>query len=394
MNRILETAITYPCILGVLVIVHEWGHFIVARLCQIRVDEFSIGFGPRAIRVGKRGDTEYNVRWIPLGGYVKIAGMEPDEEPLINARDKAKKLIAGDNNEVVEALSKTPLLAENTPDLDETTEQRLEDVIDGFYTKPLWQRSLVIFAGPLMSFIFGYVLILLMGCLVGTPAPGNAIDSVTPKSVAARIGLRANDRILKINNAVIHDGEQMEDIIHHSPNQRLALTIRRGAANVIIFGSPEVQKDSGTNLPIFGFTPKMEYRRVGLRSSIYEGNFITVNILTMLGDMVKRHSLRDLRAHANGPVGIAEITYQAVNDGFVEVYFLTAQLSISLAIFNLLPIPILDGGHLLLFSLEGIRRGRRLTMQQQQNFLLTGLAIIGMLFVAIMINDLSRHISP
>jgi regulator of sigma E protease len=108
--------------------------------------------------------------------------------------------------------------------------------------------------------------------------------------------------------------------------------------------------------------------------------------------LVRNHSLNEFRQSAGGPIFIAETTYTAVKEGPPDVVLLAGELSISLAIFNLLPIPILDGGHLLLFAVEAVRRGRRLTVQQQQNYLLAGLAIIGLLFVAIMFNDVTRHI--
>ncbi len=389
---LLKTVITYPLILGVLVVVHEWGHFIVARIFKIRVDEFSIGFGPRAFRIGKIGDTEYNIRWIPLGGYVKIAGMEPDEEPLLHARDKAKQLLNREEEEAAEAISKTPLFAENLPNVDETPEQRLEDAVDGFYSKPLWQRSLVIFAGPFMSFVLGYVLLCSMGSVFGLPQADNSIDHVNPNSVAAKIGLRAHDRIIKIDNTSIANGDQMVDIIHASANKELALTVERGSRILIITGTPAVQPGSGTTEPIFGFAPAIVYIHESFIASVKDGTEITEKLFSLIGQLVARHNFTELRHNIGGPTFIAETTYQAVKQGPASVVFLAAQLTISLAIFNLVPIPVLDGGHLLLFAVEGIRRGRRLTMAQQQQFMLAGLAIIGLLFVAIMINDLTRFI--
>jgi regulator of sigma E protease len=387
----LKTAIAYIIILGALVVVHEWGHFVIARLFKIRVDEFSIGFGPRAIRIGKRGDTEYNVRWIPLGGYVKIAGMEPDEEPLLVARDKAKGFLGSDES----AISKTPLVAENTPNTDETHDQRKMDAIDGFYTKPLWQRSLVIFAGPFMSFFFGYVLLCTIGFATGASSIDNEIERVSPNSVAQEIGLRDHDRIVKIDDTVITDGEQMVDIIHSSANKLLTLTIKRNGRTLLIHGMPRVQPgQNGGGLPIFGFTPGLVEHHVSIVDSISIGNSMTVAVFTNLEELVRRHRLSEFRSHAGGPIYIAQVTSEAVSQGPSSELSLAAQLSISLAIFNLFPIPILDGGHLLLFGVEGLRRGRRLTIEQQQNFMLAGLAIIGLLFIFIMINDVTRHVTP
>jgi regulator of sigma E protease len=391
MIQIIKTAITYIIMLGILVVVHEWGHFIVARIFKIRVDEFAIGFGPRALRIGRRGDTEYNVRWIPLGGYVKIAGMEPDEEPLLAVRDKAQKFMGTDES----ALSKAPLLAENLPNMEETEAQRKNDAVDGFYSKPLWQRSLVIFAGPLMSFLFGYFLFCTIGFFTGTPFADNEVDHVAPNSVAQQIGLKAHDRIVKIDDTTITDGIQMVDIIHHSANKMLTLTIARGGQTVIIKGTPKVQpgEDSG-GYPIFGFTPGEEIRHATFRESIAMGNDMTVQVFSNLETLIRNHKLSEFRSHAGGPIYIAEVTSQAVRQGPPFELSLAAQLSISLAIFNLFPIPILDGGHLLLFFVEAVRRGRRLTLEQQQNFMLAGLAIIGILFIFIMINDVTRHVTP
>ena len=166
--------------IGVLVIAHEWGHFIVARIFKMRVDDFSIGFGPRLIRIAKVGDTEYNIRAFPLGGFVKIAGMSADEEPLVKAR---KSL------EAHTSPSATPEQAAEAANP--------EDTSDLFSSRPIWQRSLVILAGPVMSFVFGVMVFCLAGCTVGIPgsAVTTRIASASPGGAAYSIGLRSGDII-------------------------------------------------------------------------------------------------------------------------------------------------------------------------------------------------------
>lgn len=389
----IEWIVTFIIILSVLVVAHEWGHFIVARLFGIRVDEFSIGFGPRAVRLGQRGDTEYNVRWIPLGGYVKIAGMDPDEEPILRARDK----IMGRDKE-----TEVPLVAENTPDRAETDIQVLRDAEDGFYSKPLWQRSLVIFAGPFMSFVLGYVVLCSLGVTVGLPIiPTDKVDSIMPGSQAEHMGLRPGDTIVQVGGVAITSGTQMEDIIHSSLGKPLAVTVQRGRTDVVLQGTPQPEIDTDTGKPvfvkgkeqgIFGFSPVLGYKRVGLRESVHIGNAITVAWFAMIKSLIAHHSISQLRQNAGGPIYMAEMTRSAVKQGPIQVLMLLAQLSMSLALFNLLPIPILDGGHLLEFAIEKVRSGRRLTPEQKQNFMLAGLAVIGVLFVLIMFNDVLRTV--
>jgi regulator of sigma E protease len=389
---ILITALTFIVILSVLVVVHEWGHFIVARLFGIRVDEFSLGFGPRALRIGKRGDTEYNVRWIPLGGYVKIAGMDPDEEPFLRARDK----IVGKDKQL-----DLPLAAENTSNKTESDVQVLQDAVDGFYTKPLWQRSLVIFAGPFMSFALGYVVLCCLGFIMGVQIPSQRVATVQPKSEALRMGLRPGDTIISIGGVPIRNGDQMEDIIHSDLGKPLTVVVSRGAATATLHGTPQVEKDPDTGKPlvidgkvqgIFGFSPVIRVQRETVRDSLRIGNELTGLWFVGIKSLIVNHSLSQIRRSAGGPLFMAQMTKSAVQHGPLDVLSLLAQLSMSLAIFNLLPIPILDGGHLLEFAIEKVRRGQRLTPEQKQNFMLAGLAVIGALFVLIMFNDIVRTI--
>ncbi|MDR3710533.1 MAG: M50 family metallopeptidase [Capsulimonadaceae bacterium] len=394
---ILVTAIVLVILLGVLVIAHEWGHFIVARIFGIRVDEFSIGWGPLAVRMAKHGDTEYTIRWIPIGGFVKIAGMEADEEPILVAKEKVRGLAGLGESDAHS--SEIPLVAENTPDRAETDEQRARDDKDGFYSKPIWQRSLVIFAGPFMSFLLGLLIFCNMGWTTGFPASSNKVSVVNKGSEASRMGLLPGDHVININGKPISTVDAMISTIHGNCGKPLTVIVARGNARVTLHGTPRPLKDDAGKLildehkqpiGVFGFEPGSDTRRIGFISSWRRGFLITADVFEGL-KMVFSHPAT-IRENTGSIITIGAITQSAVQHGPDYIALVAGQLTISLAVFNLLPIPILDGGHLLIFFIEAVRRGRRLTMQQQQNFMLAGLVCIGLLFIAVMSNDIMKAI--
>lgn len=470
----LQIIITLLIVLSILVVAHEWGHFIVARLFGIRVDDFSIGFGKRLVRLGKRGDTEYNLRMLPLGGFVKIAGMAADEEPLVRAKDK----MVGKADMPDPDANEMPLIAENIEI--ESSDVSAAPAPDEFGSKPLWQRTLVILAGPVMSLLLGYVILCAIGMTIGWPSGNisNTVDQVEPGGEGQKIGLRGGDTIIGIDGSPIANGHQMVSMIQKSAGKPLILTIQRASKQLTLTATPRAALDDhkkpildldiqspgklgaafgvqpGDNLsgldntvfhtsaeaakaltknagkpvtllvvrdlqgvPLDGtmpkdiaqglptiqehtigqlkFDPETSLQRTGVRKSIIDGNRAMRNIFAMFGQLLQQHKLKD---SAGGIIMMYQATGLAVqNDALkpsnlYKTISLMAQLSLSLGIFNLLPIPILDGGHLLSFFIEWVRRGKKMTEQQQQAFLMTGLAIIGVLFVLIMTNDILRTV--
>ncbi|NLN78151.1 MAG: RIP metalloprotease RseP [Armatimonadetes bacterium] len=181
--------IVFIILLGILVFFHELGHFLAAKSSGMRVEEFAFGFGPRMITLFKREGTEYTIHWVPLGGFVKIAGMEPGQE----------------------------------------------DISDGFQAQAIWKRALVIFAGPLFSFILGVGVLVSVGVLWGFQdfsEPQPRVGSVQPGTEAASIGLRAGDRVLEINGKRISTGAQMTEIIHDKPGQRITVLLDRDGKTI------------------------------------------------------------------------------------------------------------------------------------------------------------------
>jgi regulator of sigma E protease len=375
---------------AVLVVAHEWGHFIAARIFGVRVDEFSIGFGPLAFKIGKRGATQYNVRWVPLGGYVRIAGMEADDEPFNYAKEKAKELVSSDNADSEQAASPLIIEADEKSDIATPTP-------DEFNFKPLWQRAIIIFAGPLMSFLFGVFIFCNMGWTTGAPKQiNNIVANVSSNSVAQKMGLKAGDKIIVISGKSVKTGADVVSIIHASIGKMLDVTVLRSSHQIVLHGIPQPLKDAsgkpvlekGHEIGVFGFEPAIDYRRVGLVESYRNGIDATHEFFIMLGSVYS--SFSSVKQNTGSVISIVAFTHHAVQNSFGEVLSLAGQLSFSLFLFNLLPIPILDGGYLLLFLVEALRRGKKLTPEQQQNFMLAGLVCIGLLFFAVMGNDIFK----
>lgn len=354
--QVLETAFYFLLTIGVLVVAHEFGHFIVAKWCGMRVDEFAIGFGPKLLTLARRGGTEYTVRPFPLGGFVRIAGMEAveDENPA--------------------------------PGM--------------FYSRPVWQRNAVVLAGPIMSLLLGYVIFSIMGMTVGLEIgkPMNRVAQVIPGTEAERMGLKMGDVILEINRTPIRDGEHMMKIIHNSPEKRLTLLVKRDNQTVLLSGVPkaydveEVQdgKKVVKKQGRLGFYPAFETERLSPWQSLVAGTRITKNLILSIPEHLFTEKVKD---SVGGPVAIVQMTHSAAKEGLHRVLSFMAALSISLGILNLFPIPILDGGHLVLFFIEWLRGGRRLNAKQQMAVQMVGLAILLSILVLVTANDINRLIA-
>lgn len=339
---ILTTGVTLIITLGVLIFFHEAGHFVAAKLCGIRVEEFALGLGPLLARLFKHRETEYTVHLIPLGGFVRLAGMEPGQE----------------------------------------------DIPDGFQAKPVRKRMIVILAGPLMSLVLAYMVFSILGFAVGMPTGMilNKVDLVAPDSEAERIGLKTGDVIIAINGQRIDSGEEMIRMIHSSPGKPITLVVKRNGATSVLVGTPKPEKEDGRIVGRLGFIPAPVLRRVGLRESISNG---TVTTVAFLASIISSLFSREVTENVGGPLAIADAAQTSVKRGLHGVLQLAAILSLSLAIVNLLPIPILDGGHIMLLIVEKVR-GKRLSPKTVEMAHRVGFTIIAILFLFIMYLDLNR----
>jgi len=333
-------------IIAVLVLVHEWGHFIAARKIGIPVWEFSIGFGPRLLGRKKDG-IEYSIRLIPLGGYVRMAGEEP-----------------GDGN-----------------------------VPDGFNNRKPWEKMAVSFAGPFMNFVLALLLFVYVYSVVGVPqaSPEPLIGQVVAGTPAEAAGLKANDRVLAINNKKINSWEELTASIASSEaGKPLPIKVQREGQVINLKVKPVVNENTG--VPSIGVMGAINYEKQGIINAVKIGfqqtYELTVLLLSSLGMLVSGGaSIGDLA----GPVGITKMVGDAAQVGSVLLLSFTAFLSINLGVLNLLPIPALDGSRIMFALVEAIRR-KPLEPEREGFIHWLGFMFLIMLMVVVTFNDIIRLI--
>ena len=352
------TVFAFILVLGLLIFVHELGHFLIAKACGIRVLKFSLGFGPCLI--GKKiGETEYLVSIFPLGGYVKMLGENPDERELSQEQQAAS-----------------------------------------FSHKTVWQRFLVVFAGPAFNFLFTIALFWMIFLTAGVPHPvdSSVIGQVKVDSPAAQAGLKPGDRIVAINGNKIASWPDVLNGVKDSGGKPLTIAIMRGEARqqmTIIPSIDSVKSIYGEEVEkryMIGIVKSDEMRleRVGLVRALtdaWQQSWMYVE-LTVTGFVkIVQHVIP--ASELGGPILIAQIAGQQMERGWMSLCYFMGLLSVNLAVLNLLPVPVLDGGHLFFLTLEGIRRkplAERAQMAAQQ----VGLALLGMLMIFVFYNDIVR----
>ncbi len=347
------TAISIVFVFGLMVIVHELGHFMVAKWQGIKVLEFSFGFGPKI--VGYQGkDTLYAWRLIPLGGFVRLYGMDPE------TNENGVTIIASPDDE------------------------------QSFMNKRVWQRMAVIVAGPLMNFLLAIVLFVAVFAYMGIPAQGNGnqIGSLIKDKPAARAGLLVGDRIIAIDNIPTKDWNSLTEKIHAKPNKTLVLTIER-ANNQQETVKLTSEKDQQSGNGMIGIAPEIIYEHVPLLQTVGFGlsrtydftKFILVTLLQML--------TRKIPADVGGPVAIAQAIGEGAEQGLANLLGLTGVLSIQLGLINLFPIPALDGSRLVFLLIEGLRR-KPLNPEKENLIHLAGFVLLLVLMLAITYHDIVR----
>ncbi|MBC7807170.1 MAG: site-2 protease family protein, partial [Akkermansiaceae bacterium] len=263
-----------------------------------------------------------------------------------------------------------------------------------FNNRPIYQRFWVILGGPLFSFLFGWLALCLLGATFGIPEPrvSTVIEQVVPNRPAAVAGLKAGDKVISINDKPINNGNEMIETLHDSPNKPLTISVRdaRGTVRTV-----NVTPDSGPDpegkrpqIGLIGIRPTIEPsdpKRVSLSESFEYGNRFTGFWFIQMGRVLS--TPKELGASVGGPVAILKQSNNASREGGSSIVSLLGQLSLSLGLFNLFPIPILDGGHLALMALEKAR-GRKLTAEQTNRVFTVGFILMASLFVVILFKDI------
>ena len=356
-------------VLTIVVFFHELGHFLVGRWCGVKVDAFSIGFGPEIGAYTDRRGTRWRLAWIPLGGYVKFHG-DPN----------------GASAGVIEG-------AENMP-----TEERKVS----FFAQPVWKRAAIVLAGPVASFLLGIAIFAVSFYTGGRTSLAPVIEKVRPGDPAELAGLRSGDVIVSINGQNIKTWNEMQRTVQASSDQRLTFVVQRAKRDETIEVTPK-RRDLNTpfgvhRVGLIGVEPQIGpeawvRETLNLPQSVAMGfsetGFIIERTASYIVGLIAGRESTD---QISGPIRIAEISGEFAKAGFSALFHLAAVLSVSIGLLNLLPIPMLDGGHLLFYAIEAIK-GRPLSERNQELGFRVGLGLVMALMLFATFNDI-LHVGP
>lgn len=356
----LTTVLSFLLVIGPLVFIHEFGHYIVGRWCGVKAEVFSIGFGREIFGWTDRRGTRWKVGWMPLGGYVKFAG---DMNPASQPSEEWKALPAAERART-------------------------------FQAKALWQRFLIVLAGPLANFLVAVAIFAAFFSVYGEPRTPATISAIAAGSAADKAGLRPGDRIVSVDGSAIERFEDIGPIVSIRPGEALNVGIDRAGKPI----SMTIRPDSIQERDRFG----NEFRKGQLgiaatdrvivplapgevlgASIRHTGEIVSMMVDTIGQVITGRRSVKEL----GGPLKIAQFSGQQATLGAAAFIEFMAMISINLGFINLLPVPLLDGGHLFFYALEAVRR-RPLNPVVQEWAFRSGLALLMGLMLFVTLNDL------
>lgn len=421
----LTTVIAFIFMFGLLVFIHEWGHLIFAKRAGMLVREFAIGFGPKIFSF-VRNETLYTIRLIPAGGYVRVAGEDPEIIELkpghhigieLNDEDKVNKIIV--NNKVkhpnarvieVERVDLDHELIIEGYELDDDESKLHFDVDEKaffimderetqiapydrqFASKSTGKRAMQLFAGPLMNFVLAIVIFIALGMLQGTPVEEAKLGEIMADSPAEEAGFVAGDEIINIDETPIATWEEFTTIVREHPAEELEMTIVRNNEEqqlVVVPNAAESVNEKGEPIEVGQIGVYTAYEKsilgtitYGFTQTYETTKMILTNLLMLVTGQVSIELL-------SGPVGIYDATDQVVQTGFWNLMLWTAMLSINLGIVNLVPLPALDGGRLLFVAIEAIR-GKPIAAEKEGLFHFVGFALLMLLMIVVTWNDIQR----
>ena len=340
-------------LLGVLIFAHELGHFLIAKRSGVGVLKFSLGFGPKVI--GKKiGETEYLLSLIPLGGYVKLLGEAPEEG------------------------------------LSEEDEKR------SFLHQPVLKRIGIVAAGPIFNILFALLIFIIVN-MIGLPVLTTEIGALQPDSAAQAAGLKAGDTVIDVDGIGVKKWDELSEVISQSKGRSLRITVRRDGSPLVVTVVPRLMKSTN----VFGEAveahkigispaPRTVVERLnpfsafwaGLRQTWTVSKLTVISIVKMFQGVVSPKTL-------GGPILIAQIAGAQVREGIIPFVLFMALLSINLAILNLLPVPILDGGHLLFYLIELVT-GHEVNLRWREMAQQVGFVLLVLLMLFVFVLDIGR----
>jgi regulator of sigma E protease len=382
-------------VFGLVVLVHEVGHFVAAKLVGVYAPRFSIGFG-RPLWRKRRGETEYVIGILPLGGYVRMASRE----------DEATSFIEGGSEDsrvgVVGANDAAPMISEGgtaTPkDWDPNAMMpfgpKPVPPQRWFESQPLWARLFILSAGVIMNVVLALAISTTIFAVNGRVSAVAVVDSVLAGKPAALAGLQRGDSIVAIGGTPVTRWEELTDRVRSSPGQALEFEVMRGGTRQTLQVTPAMVVDTvdetGRTEQVgqVGVLPKRHREPISIVEAASAGWTATWRMAGMVGGVVGdlvtgQRSVAEL----GGPIAIAKSSVEAARGGVEVLFYLIALLSVNVAVLNLLPIPLLDGGQILLNLLEAAK-GSAFSARTKEYILRAGLVAIALLFALVMFNDL------
>ncbi|MCE2992454.1 MAG: RIP metalloprotease RseP [Candidatus Jidaibacter sp.] len=324
----LEYFFWFLVILSIVVFIHEFGHYLFARLNGVRVEIFSIGFGKELLGVTDRHGTRWKLSIVPFGGYVKMFG---DSDVASSGAD---------------------------PQLDQMS---FKDKLVSFHHKELWRKAVIVFAGPAFNYISAILIIVGMFWFYGKPATDPVVSQVAVGSPAAAAGLKIGDKILAIDESQIMTFEELRQAIALNTGTQIVLLVERGKKQISLKATPKLEKikdayGNEVNMPILGIAAaggtlvKLSFIE-SVTQGVHETFAISAGMLKGLWQIITgNRSTKEL----GGPIKIAQYSGQSAQHGLVSVLWFIALISINLGLINLLPLPLLDGGHLAFYAVEAL----------------------------------------
>lgn len=373
--HVLSVAGPFIAVLTIVVFIHELGHFLVARWCGVRVQAFAIGFGREIVGFLDRHGTRWKLCWIPLGGYVRF--IDDESAASTSSKEALNKLAPGER-------------------------------AGAFQSQPLRNRALVVAAGPAFNIASAVVIYTLTFWLLGTYGTAAIVDEVLPSSAAASAGLRPGDRVVEIQGRAVERFSDLQRVVSQSPGRDLAFVIDRDGKLIPLTIKPDLREitdpiGNKVQVGMIGIKrnpgeDRIEHKTHGLLeatglalSQTGDVSWQIISSLPKLPAAIMKTLSGQRQSEIGGPIAIAEMTAHASKSGVGGMLGWLAVFSIMLGIMNLLPIPILDGGHLMFYALEAIR-GRPLDERKQEIGFRIGLAILATMMFAAIFGDIMRKL--
>ncbi|MGQ9485088.1 MAG: RIP metalloprotease RseP [Desulfosoma sp.] len=350
------TIVSTVVVLGVLIFIHELGHFLAARKLGVTVLRFSLGFGPRVIGF-QRGETDYCLSLVPLGGYVKMLGEDREEE--VEASDRERS----------------------------------------FSHQSVKKRLAIVVAGPLANVVLGVVLFTVVFAVYGFPRLNTEIGTVAADSPAARAGLQPKDKVLEINGRKLQSWDDLSQTIQREGLKPLEIVVERAEQRLSFHVTPEIREVKNIfgeplQRPVIGITASgsFEVEKVHPLLAVFYSLKQTWSLTKLFFLTIVKLVQRVLPMETlGGPILIAQMAGQQAQEGLMNFLHFMGLISINLAVLNLLPIPVLDGGHVFFFIIEAVRR-RPLSVRQLEMAQKVGMAVLIALMVFVFYNDIMRLI--